>query len=292
MKRNLLNIAVMGAFCSAVLDNPNTAGNVASPTPVPVPTVTDPALVAAQQAEAAAKRAAQVVAIKAQFNNLVDIKETKYFFKKVDVEGPDPTGAIDPATKAVKIVKLGETKRPTIELPVPVLSVEGIVKVLENGKDAEGNNTKSLDLLLEAVADVTIQRARDLINDNEKITGVDDFPMDELSWEKIANLPKAERRGGGIAAEIWEAFSKDYITVMPSVTGKSVEQVANAAKILLNKFNQVKTIKPVLTLMKEQLGLYTVHSPNAETYSECVKFLVEKADNLLNFNEQDLLKNL
>lgn len=288
MRKNLLNIAIMGAYCSAVMDSPNMAGTVTAPNPVPLTPVV-PVLTAEQQAElakvAAEKKAAQVVAIKAKFNNLVDVKETKFFFKKVDVEGPDPKDA-------TKTIVIGTTKRPTIELPVPTLSVEGIINILENGKDEAGNNTKELDLLLEAVGEVSIQRARDLINDNEKITGLDDFPMDELAWSKIANLPKAERRGGGIAAEIWEAFSKDYIAVMPGITGKTVEQVSNAAKILLNKFNAVKTIKPVLKVMKEQLGLYAVNSPNAETYSEAVKFLVEKAETLLNFNEADLLKNL
>lgn len=291
-----MNRKLMHVLLSAVLEQ-STSGNAAvvgttPATPATPAVILTPEQVAEQLKQAAERKAAQIVEIKAKFNNLVDIKETKYFFKKVDIEGPDPKGTIDPETKVIKQIKIGETKRPTVELPVPVLSVEGIVEILKNGLDEKGNNTKELELLLEAVGDVTIQRARDIINDNEKITGVDDFPMDELAWSKIANLPKGERRGGGIAAEVWDAFVKDYITIMPAATGKSVEQVGNAAKILLNKFNQVKTMKPILKLMKEQLGLYVVHSPNAETFSDAVKFLNDKADTLLNFNEADLLKNL
>ena len=57
------------------------------------------------------------------------------------------------------------------------------------------------------------------------------FPIDKLSWDFISNMPKAQRSGGGIAKEVWEEFGKDYISVMPDVTGKKVEQVTKAAKL-------------------------------------------------------------
>lgn len=280
MLRNRMFSAVM----SAVMDSPTTGGVVA-PAPAPVPVPETPEQAAVRIAAENAAKAAKMAAIQAKFNNLVDMKESKFFFKKVDIEADDPA---NPGKK----MKVGEKKRPTIEIPLPVPSVEGIVEILKNGLGEDGKNTKSLDLLLEAVGDVIAGRARDIINDNEKITGMDDFPMDELSWEAIANLPKAERRGGGISKEIWEAFAEDYIAVMPAVTGKTAEQVGNAAKILLNKFNQVKTVKQVLKLMKEQIRLYVANSPNAETYSEAVTFLLEKVETLINFDESKLLQNL
>lgn len=206
-------------------------------------------------------------AIKANFDNKVDVRDFKFHFKKVKDEA---TGL--------------ESKRPTVELSLPVPSVEGIVSILETGG-------KGLELLLEAVTDVITNRARELVNDKEDISQ-DNFPMDDLAWEKIANLPKAERRGGGISKETWEDFAKDYIQVMPAVTGKTAEQVGNAAKILLNKFNAVKTNKPVLKLLKDQIGLYASNSPNAETYTDCISFLVDKADALINMDEAALLANL
>ncbi len=214
-----------------------------------------------------AKTAAVISGIKAKFNNQVDVKEVKFHFKKVKDEA---TGL--------------ETKRPTVELQVPTPSVEGIIAILESGG-------KGLELLQEAVAEIIYGRAREIINDKEDITQ-DNFPIDELGWDKIANLPKAERRGGGISKEVWEEFSKDYIAVMPSVSGKTAEQVGNAAKLLLNKFNAVKTNKPVLKLLKDQIGLYVSHSPNAETYSDCVSFLLEKADALISMDDAALLANL
>ena len=201
------------------------------------------------------------------FDNTVDKVAVKFNFRKVKDES---TGL--------------ESKRPSVELELPLLSVEGIVKVFEAGG-------KQLDLLVEAVREIQISRARELVNDKEDISQ-DNFPFADLNWEAIANLPKAERRGGGIPKEVWEEFAKDYIAVMPSVTGKSVEQIGNAAKILLNKFQAVKTNKPVLKLLKDQIGIYTNSSPNAETYSECIQFLVEKAETFLNMDEAALLANL
>lgn len=201
--------------------------------------------------------------IRANFDNTVDFKEFSFFFKK-DKE-------------------LG-VRRPTVTLKLPVPSVEGVIKILETGG-------KQLDLLLDAVQDIVLGQARSIINEREDINA-ENFPYDKVTWDYVANLPKAERRGGGISKETWEAFAEDYIAVMPGITGKTLEQVQNAAKILLNKFNVVKTSKPHLRLLKEQLALYAQHSPNAEQYGECVEFLVDKAERLLNMDEATLLQNL
>lgn len=213
----------------------------------------------------------QAQEVVANFDNKVEKKDVKFSFRKVTTK--------DEATGLES-----ETKRPTLELSLPLISIEGIIAAFQAGG-------KQLDLILEALQDVQISRARELVNENENIT-TENFPYEALNWETIANLPKAERRGGGISKELWEEFAKDYIIVMPAVSGKTEDQVKNAAKILLNKFQQVKTAKPILKLLKEQLALYLQHSPNAETYSECVDFLVDKADKFLNISEADLLSSL
>ena len=125
---------------------------------------------------------------------------------------------------------------------------------------------------------------------DENITA-ENFPYEELTWEKIAALPKAERRGGGIPKETWEEFIKDYIAVMPGLTGKTLDKVENAARNFANKFAAVKTNKKVLGLLVDQLGIYTT-SPNAENFLECINFLTEKADKLMNMSEEELLANL
>lgn len=201
------------------------------------------------------------------YDNTVDKVQTKFSFRKVKDEN---TGL--------------ETKRPTVELELPMISIEGIVAAFKAGGP-------QLDLILEACRAIQESRAREIVNEREDINA-ENFPYEELAWGKIATLPKAERRGGGIAKEVWEEFSKDYVSFMPSVTGKTVEQVANASKILLNKFQQVKTNKPVLKLLKEQLAIYANGSPQAEQFSECISFLTEKADTFLNMDDAALLANL
>ncbi len=205
------------------------------------------------------------------FDNKVDKTEVKFNFKK-SVTKDESTG--------LEV----ESKRPSITIALPLLSIEGLVAAINAGD-------KSLELVLEAVREVQIARARELINEKEDISA-ENFPYEALAWDAIANLPKADRRGGGIAKEVWEEFAKDYIAVMPGLTNKTLEQVTNASKILLNKFSAVKTAKPIISMLLDQLGLYVTNSKNAEAYMECVEFLQSKGKALLNMTEADLLANL
>lgn len=177
--------------------------------------------------------------------------------------------------------------REAVQLAIPYPSVEGIVAILEGGG-------KGLELLLESMESTVNSVARDILTDGPEGTKLSaaTFPVDKLAWEVIANMPKAQRRGGGIPKETWEAFAQDYVEVMPEVTGKTIEQVANAAKILASKLAQVKTNEPVLKLLTEQLGVYAENSPNVEEYAECVAFLLNKAETFLNVSPEELLANL
>lgn len=177
-----------------------------------------------------------------------------------------------------------ETVRESLELAIPYPSMEGIVAILEGGG-------KGLELLVEAMEGIVNSAARDLIAEDTALNAAT-FPVAKVSWEFIATLPKAQRRGGGIPKEVWEAFAQDYVECMPEATGKSVEQVANAAKILMNKLAQVKTNEPVLQLLVTQLALYAETSQNIEEYQDCVAFLVAKADVFLNTSDEELLANL
>ena len=205
--------------------------------------------------------------IVANFDNTVDSREFKFHFKTVK----DKESGI-------------ETKRPTVELKLPIPSVEGIVRILETGG-------KGLELLQSAVADVVAAQARSILNDNDAINA-DNFPFDQCAWEVIANMPEAEKRGRGIPKEMWDDFAADYIAVMPAVTGKSAEQVALAAKLFLNKFQQVKTNKPVVQKLREQLAIYANNSKQAESFVDCIKFLDDKAEALMQADETALLANL
>jgi len=202
----------------------------------------------------------------------VDVKPIRFNFKKQK----DKSSGI-------------ETIREAVDLALPVPSVEGIIDILQ-ATDEDGKN-KQLELLQDAIEGVITAIARDIISEDHKINA-SNFPIDKVSWNAIANMPKAQRRGGGIPKEVWEAFAQDYIEVMPEVTGKGVDQVSRAASLFLNKLSSVRTAEPILLLLIDQLAIYAENSPNIEEYKECVEFLLNKADTFLNISPEDLLANL
>lgn len=208
--------------------------------------------------------------IKAQFNNKVDVTDVSFSFRTVK----------DEVTKE-------ESKRPTVTLPIPSPSVEGIIHILQNGD----TNPNALALLLEAVSDVVKAQARDIINDNEAIT-TDNFPYSNLAWDFIANMPKAERRGGGIPKELWEAFVADYIDVMPAIANKTKESCELAGKLIATKYASIKNSKVYLRKMTELIGLYTVQAPKAAEFADCIEFLDKKANRFLSMSDEELLKSL
>jgi hypothetical protein len=167
--------------------------------------------------------------------------------------------------------KLGN-KRSNLELKGPVPSVEGLVSIIEKGG-------KGLELVFDCMYDTIRAQIYEKVSENESFSQ-DNFPWDSVSWEAIANMPKEDRRSSTIAAEVWEAFAKDYISVMPGLTGKSEDAVTNATIVYLKKFAQIKTDKKSLGKLKEQLGLYA-ETPNAEQFSDVLDLLVRRVDSYL-----------
>lgn len=211
----------------------------------------------------AAAPAAEKPVIKVNFDMNYTGKEVSFHFKK-DKE-------------------LG-IKRPTVTLQVPQVTPNLIIQVLEAGG-------KELDLLVETMNDVLIGVAREQVNADQKITQ-ETLDLSKINWKAISELPPAARRGGGIPKETWEEFQKDYIEQMPAITGKSLEQVTNAAKLFVAKFQPVKTNKLFLDKLLEQLNIWFDKSPNAEDYQECYEFLANKATELLKKDDAELLANI
>lgn len=191
------------------------------------------------------------------FDNKTDVKDFKFNFK------------------TIKDKETGEEfKRASIELKLPIPSVEGLVAIMEAGG-------KGLELLISSAADIIIGQARAILNDNEQMTA-DNFPTDQCTWDFIANMPDAEKRGRGIPKETWDEFLADYIAVMPGLAGKSEEQVTLAATLFAKKLAPVKTNKKALVKLAEQIAIYANSAPQAETYFDCVRFIDDKIKSLLN----------
>jgi len=197
--------------------------------------------------------------ITANHNTLVDTKDFSFHFKKD---------------------KLGN-KRPSVELKLAVPSIEGIIEILNKGG-------KEMELLQDAMYDVIRAQAASIVSDDEKISQ-ETFPFEKALWTSIANMPKADRRSNSISVELWEAFSKDYMEVMPAVTGKTQDAVSNAVQVYLKKFSMFKTNKDVLSKLKDQLSIYVEHSKNVDQFVDIIDLLVSKLEGYMKADDIQLL---
>ena len=176
-------------------------------------------------------------------------------------------------------------KRPTVELAIPVPTVDGIATMLADEKQTA--------FLLEVLADVVASHARYQVGDEQTpVNKQEELDLSKLTLDFISKIPPAERRGGGIAKETWTDFFKDYTEVMPGVTGKKKEQVENAAKLFVARLQPVKTQKKILAVLQAQLALWYSNTQLAEDLAEVYEFLTNKIDDLMKRDEAELLANL
>jgi hypothetical protein len=231
--------------------------------------------------------------------DLNQVADTAAAISTAEIHNPDPNHQVVEMKfgfRTKKDEKTGvETKRPAVEVKLPVLSFEGIVSVLKNANTEAGK--KQYELLMQAVQGTYEAAIKDFLADNENITS-ENFPASsQFSWEALANQPESERRGRGIAKEVWEDFIKSYITVMPGLTGKPEENIKKQAAILAQKLNPLKNHEDkekILPNFKQALTVYINGAgQDAETFAGCVEFLMNKADALLNAEKNaDLMANL
>jgi len=196
----------------------------------------------------------------------------------------------DYAAKAVefKFKKNVDTKtnittiRKPVFLTMPYPTLEGVINILQG-------SAKGLELLNEAIEGVINDAARVILADTTLTAAT--FPYDKVSWEAIATQPKADRRGA-LSKELWVAFAADYVEVMVEAAGKTEAQAVKAAQLLVGKLQSVKTNKPVLVLLTEQLAIYIDSTDKAEEFAPIVTFLLDKADQYLNATDAELLEAL
>jgi hypothetical protein len=196
--------------------------------------------------------------------------------------------------------KLGN-KRDAVQIVVPTISLQMISKlalatapgVNEKGepiKDASGNQievpAKVAELIKEAVDAVYQDQIRSIVNEKEDISQAN-FPMDQATWEYIASMDRTSRRGAGISKETWDGFAEDYCKVMPAVTGKSAEAVAQAAQIFVRKFRDVTGNLGVVEKLQTYLSMYMEAPGNkSEEFLDVLEFLGKKAKDLLSAKDK------
>ena len=180
--------------------------------------------------------------------------------------------------------KLG-VKRDTVKLNIPFVTIDGLVEALSDEKQQA--------YLLSIINDSIYQAGKWQVGDeNKPVNKQEELDLSKLTLEALANMPPSERRGGGIAKEVWEEFGKDYAAVMQPLTGKTTDQIDNAVALLLKKFQPVKSNKRVLAHLKSQLNMWFAATQAAEDFKECFEFLDAKAQTFLDADEAALLVNL
>jgi len=192
-------------------------------------------------------------------NKLIDTREMEFRFKKDKLDN----------------------KRPNVKFErVPVPSVEGTIEILKAGG-------KQWELLQDAMADYIRGILAEFVANDLEINP-ETFDLNKVSWEAIANMPKEDRRSSSIPSEVWEAFAKDYVSVMVGLTGKKEAAVQLATEIYVKKMAPVKSNKNALNKLKEQLAIYS-GTPNAEQFAEILELLVRRTDNYLKADDPEIV---
>lgn len=142
-------------------------------------------------------------------------------------------------------------KRPTVSVELYVPTKDGLIALLQ------GEDQKVVELIESLAADTLLAHVRSFVdsdNDFSQETLNALIEAGEISLERIANLPKSERNT--ISKEMLEEFAKDYISVMPQLTGADVKKVQVAAGLFIERFKRVAGDNEVLAVLQARLGTF------------------------------------
>lgn len=167
--------------------------------------------------------------------------------------------------------KLGN-QRPSIKMNAPVPTADGVIDILQKGDE------KQWSLIEEAMYGIVRDTLAGYVS--EESFNSETFDTAKLFWQAIANMPKEDRRSSTIPEEQWAGFVASYLEIMPSVTGKTPEQVKNATEVFVRKLVPIKSNKPLVGKLKEQLALYA-QQPQAEAFSDVLDLLLKRCDTYL-----------
>lgn len=217
----------------------------------------------------AGKNADKVVPLLAKGD--MELRDYKFSFKKVDEvdnEGK-PTGV--------------KTKRDAFSGQLPFVTMNGLISSLHDEKISQ--------LVLETINDELIARAaKEQVSSNYAWTDLSEIDLSKLTLEYIANTPATDRRGGGIPKELWDVFTKDYVSIMPSLMpDKKIENITNACTMFTKKLTTVRTNKPILQQLQGYLGMWWDHSEQKEDLAPIFEYLMEKSEEFLKKDEKELL---
>lgn len=169
-------------------------------------------------------------------------------------------------------------KRPTVTVEYDVPNIEGIAELLTS------EDPKVVSLVTEAVQGLLTSHIRGYVDADQDFdqAKLDALVADgKISISAIANLPKSER--SMLTKEDLEAFARDYIAIMPGVTGKSVERVTAAASLFIERYKRAAGDNQVLAVLQEQLAVFVDAADQEviERHARAIEFLSNKVAELL-----------
>ena len=208
-----------------------------------------------------------------------EAKEVAFHFKKEKIRN-----------QANEVIGEGK-KLPSIKVAVGRPNAEGILEIVKAGG-------KELDLLLDAAADIVIDRVRGLINEVRAMLpdGQEIKPelidLSQASWSIIANIPKAVRKGLGISDEDWDDFSADYRAIMPGVTQKDADRIEKHIKLFKSKYAQCRNDKKALAVLAEMLDVWAANTGSMDDNQTVYEYLKGRAASLMQEEEKVLAEAL
>ena len=168
-----------------------------------------------------------------------------------------------------------ESKRPTVELAIPMPTLDGLVELLN-----EGNPTKIAGLL-SVLEDVIYKEAKSQVDEDEQITQ-EKLDLSKLTLDYILSLPPSSRSTTAPTDEQWKLFESDYPMVMASVQpDRTVEQISLARDLFMRKLTPARDNPQMLKVLKNYLSLWFTNSQQAEELTVVFEYLNNRADNLI-----------
>lgn len=168
-----------------------------------------------------------------------------------------------------------EVKRPTVKLNVPVITIDGLVALLN-----EGNGTKIAGLL-SVLEDVIYKQAKEQVDEDEAITQ-EKLDISKLTLDYILSLPPSSRSSNAPTDEQWKLFEADYpATMAPVQPERTIEQINLARDLFLKKLSPVKDKPPMLNVLKSYIALWFTHTKQQEELSTVFEYINQRADALI-----------
>ena len=169
-------------------------------------------------------------------------------------------------------------KRPTVSVEFDSPNAAGLIQLLQS------EDPKVVSYLEDMTSSALAAHIRTYVDSDENFNQetLDAMVAEgKISIEALANLPKSERNT--LTKEQLEDFARDYIAIMPEVTGKDVKRIQMAAGLFAERFKRCAGDNTVLAVLQEQLGVF-IEAADSEVLSKherALEYLAAKLEELL-----------